>query len=107
MVPNLVGTKPQVTRRPRQRNINSLIARKVNERMYGKILKPSASRPLFSLQPCNDIIVRDKVKLDNSEIVYTIDKLASNLVKQTGAYTQSGQNTLGCGVEFQIVNICA
>ena len=104
MVPNPINSKPRIARRPRRRNVNSLIAQKVNEHMYGKVIKPSASPPVFSLQPWNDMIVCDKIRVDKSEITYSIDKLASNLIKQAGLYTQSGQIYTGCSVEFQIVN---
>lgn len=107
MYPN-PRTKPRSANRSRPRaNLNSLVTQKVNEHIKGKSFKPSPSPPVFQLQPWNDAIIRDKLKINQTELTYSITKLAMNLVKQIGLYTQHEQVYNSCGVEFQIQSITA
>jgi hypothetical protein len=105
-IPNARRGKPQRFNRARSNlNITSIVNRKVNEEMRGKVLKSRTSPPVFSLQPWNNTIVRDKLKISGTEHFYKIETLARALRKQVGAYTQVGNAYTGCGIEFQIVSI--
>lgn len=61
--------------------------------------------PVFSTQPWNNVTVREKLKITQTEYWHKIETMAKALRKQIGAYTQVGSTYTGVGLEFQISNI--
>lgn len=107
-IPNVRRGNTQRTGRVRsERNITSIVNRKVNEELRGKVLRARPTPPVFSLQPWNNVTVRDKLKITGNEHYYKIQDLARVLRKQVGAYTQAGSTYTGCGIEFQIHGLIA